>query len=337
MPNDKMRNREAIRMGLLVRERLAEAQEWQPLTTPVPDWEGCQRLVRLSEKAIKLRWFGAALRIRPQLTRAIRDLSDSLERTLSEHLHQPPPACPTLKELYAELVGLMDEFPGAEIDLRQETLSVTTDSITLEDVSLGPFRIELEFYRGGRRRLGYSIVAVDPCPAAANEEVTHPHVQNGLLCEGEGRIPIRNALQAGRLCDFFQIVAQILETYNPASAYVALDEWGGVSCVDCGRSASEDERTHCAASEETICYDCAETCANCDHNFCADFLNRCEKCGERFCIRCLEGDLCDACQKEDEQQEEVPAGTARAEAGPRGSCGEPIRVVCPEPLEVATH
>lgn len=325
MPHQNKRNRAAIRVGLRVIERLEEAQNGSALTVPEAEWEQCRRLARLVNTATVSGWHGAAGQLHPSLTRAICELRDALDRVHSEHLAWTPPSCPTIKEVYAELQDLFDEFPNTEIDLRGESLSVTTDSIILDDIYLGPFRIELDLERGGVG-LAYSIIAVDPCPAASNEEVTHPHVQNGELCEGEGRMPIRNALQEGRLCDFFQIVAQILETYNPASPYVALDEWGGISCVDCGRSTSEDERTHCASSDETICYDCAMTCSDCDRDFSSDFINRCDKCGERYCIRCFAGDICDACQKEDEQ-EEISTAPIPTEAGPGGSCGEPFPYV----------
>jgi hypothetical protein len=64
--------------------------------------------------------------------------------------------------------------------------------------------------------------------------VTHPHVCNGQLCEGDGAAPIKAALGSGRLLDFFVLVGQILETYNDASAHVTLDNWEGRSCNDCG-------------------------------------------------------------------------------------------------------
>jgi hypothetical protein len=63
---------------------------------------------------------------------------------------------------------------------------------------------------------------------------THPHVREKLLCEGDGAASIRRALAEGRLLDFFTLVRQVLETYNPGSAYVELSRWNGVTCKDCG-------------------------------------------------------------------------------------------------------
>ncbi|MCA9067760.1 MAG: hypothetical protein KDA84_02485, partial [Planctomycetaceae bacterium] len=140
---------------------------------------------------------------------------------------QPTSAKPTLRELHAELLGLYDEFPNAELNLRQKMISVITDSITLEEVYLGPFSIELDI--AGASGLSYSVIATDANPAGNDEDVTHPHVRDNTLCEGEGTLPIRRAIEEGRLVDFFQVVDQILNTYNGGSAYVALDEWQGIS------------------------------------------------------------------------------------------------------------
>jgi hypothetical protein len=333
MPNRKDRNRDVIRMALLVRERLAEFQASKPLIIPETEWRECQRLARLAEKAVNKDWRGAAWRIRPRLTQALREFQEALSRTLTEHLCQQSPPCPSLRELHAELLGLIDEFPNTDCNLRGKTLSVMTDSVTLEDVYLGPFRIELDVGITGVG-LGYSVVATDPNPAANSDEITHPHVQSNQLCEGEGTLPIRSALQEGRLSDLFQIIAQVLQTYNPDSAYVALNEWEGISCVACGTSVCEDERTRCSTSDDLVCYECAVTCSDCDRDFAPESTNRCNKCKEQFCDRCLEGGLCDDCQKEAEQEEDE-AAQRQTEAGPCGCSGDSRHMESPEPSGTA--
>jgi len=110
-----------------------------------------------------------------------------------------------------------------------------TEPITLEDVYLGPFRIQLELnkdirlssvealselYQGG----AYHVIALEPNLAATDASVNHPHVSNERLCEGDGYAPIRAALEQGRLCDFFTLVRSILNTYSPDSPYVRLDD-----------------------------------------------------------------------------------------------------------------
>ncbi len=165
-------------------------------------------------------------------------------------------------ELVAELNSLETEFPGVEFDLHNHTISVTTDTIDLEDVYLGPFRIELSL-NPNIDGLGYAVTAIDPQPSTHDEEVTHPHVREGGLCEGEGTVPIRKALADGRIGDFFQIVQQILLTYNAGSAFVPLSDWHGIACTACGASTADDERTRCHSTSEPICLDCAVTCADC--------------------------------------------------------------------------
>ena len=41
--------------------------------------------------------------------------------------------------------------------------------------------------------------------------------------------------------DFFQIVQQVLGTYNPSSAYVKIAQWNGFNCSHCGYSADLDD------------------------------------------------------------------------------------------------
>jgi hypothetical protein len=227
-------------------------------------------------------------------------------------------------DVYAELAGLFEEFDGVECDLRQRTVSVVTGPVTLEGVYLGPFRIELDLEYGDHGLPDYSVTATDPNPAACDDEVTHPHVRDGGLCAGEGTVPIRRALEGGRLCDFFQVVSQVLHTYNAGSAYVELDEWEGISCVACGTSVSDDERTRCWASADPVCYECAVTCAACDHDFAPDQTETCGGCEEPFCTHCLDEGLCHDCKQKAREQEARQEG-ARPEQEPAeptpGRCG----------------
>ena len=124
------------------------------------------------------------------------------------------------------IFGGGDRSPNGEI-------SITTDPIVLDDTHLGPFQVRLDWNRLGSHQ-PYRVVALDPHPAAANEAVTHPHVQEEHLCEGEGRAGIESALNTGRLCDFFLIVSRLLGTYARGSAFVELDDWEGIRCQDCG-------------------------------------------------------------------------------------------------------
>ena len=232
MPKRKEQSRDTIRMAVLLHQRLSGSRKPAPLVLPESQWLEYQRLGRLHEKAINKGWFAAAKRIRPRLEQALRELQACLTQMLTDQ-NQKPRVPLSLRELHAELVGLYGEFPNADCNLRRKTISVITDSITLEDVYLGPFCIELDVNSAGNG-LSYSVIATDPNPAGNDEDVTHPHIRENCLCEGEGTLPIRHALDEGRLGDFFQIVDQILNTYNGGSAYVALDEWQGISCAACG-------------------------------------------------------------------------------------------------------
>ena len=108
-------------------------------------------------------------------------------------------------------------------------------------------------------------------------------MRSETLCEGDGTLPIKRALEEGRLGDFFQIVSRILETYNPGSAYVDLESWDGTSCVACGYSMSRDEGTRCSISGDDVCDECSVFCPDCENDFSPDYTDRCNRCGEDYC------------------------------------------------------
>ena len=108
---------------------------------------------------------------------------------------------------------MADEFEAVDIDLGEHELSVTTDRIVLEGINLGSFKIRLDWHLLGFSS-AYRVMALDPNPAAKNEDITHPHVQDGNLCEGEGRSAVQAALEECRLYDFFLLVSRLLHTYG---------------------------------------------------------------------------------------------------------------------------
>jgi hypothetical protein len=316
MSKRKGNRRDVIRMAAILRQRILDSQKTELPVLPESQWLLCQRSARLYEKALSRGWHTAARNIRPQLVRHLRELRNAIDRTLVWENQQRASTCPSLRDLFAEFEGLQGDFSEAELDLRDKTISVTTDPIMLEYVNFGAFRIELNL-KGEGEPLSYKVIAVDPNPASNDEDCTHPHVRSETLCEGEGMLPISRALDGGRLGDFFQIVSQILETYNPGSAYVELESWDGTSCVACGYSMSSDEGRRCSISGDDVCDDCSVFCPDCENDFSPDYTSRCNCCGEDFCQHCLEEGRCHDC-REKLREEELEAEQRDAETS---SCG----------------
>ena len=272
---------------------------------PSFNWEECQRLVRYLAEAHRRDWPGAERHVRRCLGRAVRQLSTALETTQRSLSEPQPTAVPSLRQLFEELCSLDDEFIDVEINLRETTVTVTTDPITLEGVYLGGFGIELDWQRLGSSK-PYFIRPLDERPAASNSDVVHPHVDASLLCEGEGQVVVRRALAQGRLVDFFMVVRQILNTYNSSSAYVSLESWNSSSCEDCGGSVDDDERYHCESCESDICGSCAADCCACESSFCSQCSSKCYGCRQWHCKECLREcavcseSFCKECQPHEE-------------------------------------
>ncbi len=294
-------HRPRLRAAASIQQRLT-AHQPQPETISLPDgtWQECQRLARKIRKADAHGWFRASRKLRERLPVVLRTLRDRIDEVLQQLPAVADPFAGSQRQIYDDLLALEQEFCDVRIDSKQQQMQVTTESIELDGVYLGPFTIALDW-----RYLGescpYEVIADDPQPAAASDDVTHPHVHDNRLCEGEGRVPIRRALEQGRLFDFFLVVRQLLETYNSSSAYVALDRWNGVECHDCGQSVNEDERTMCESCERQVCDDCSQSCTDCGKEFCSGCMSRCEGCDEMTCHDCLSTsagdgqDLCSEC------------------------------------------
>ena len=305
-----------------LRGRLVKDHEWlRNSELPESAWSDCQAQFRRIRKAQSHHWEGAVRVSRRDARDALTQLLIGIEG--SRNAIDPDRNAPVVMsaaEIYRDLISLDDEFPEVRCDLDRGHLSAVTDPIELEEVFLGAFEIRLHFMH---QPLDYEIVACDPQPPRCCDHVTHPHVEDQSLCEGEGRAAIRNSLQQGRLADFFLIVRQILNTYNGSSAYVALDRWQGRDCPGCGSELNDDECSECEACGSDFCHacvsdctvcgsfgcdDCQVKCPECEESVCRHCLTKC--CGEPLCERCLDDKNCRYCQAKTQEDEQQAARTA---------------------------
>ena len=169
-------------------------------------YEMCREQMRRLDLATERHWRAAADRARWRLHSNLLLLQSRLAQSLTE---LSPGAAfqqiPTQQTIYEELLALRGEFEDFELDLRTNTLSVSTDEITLKGVYLGRFRIELA-WNDLASPYPYRVIAETPNPSESRSGVTHPHVNDDVLCEGDAGPALRHALRTGRLSDFFQIV-----------------------------------------------------------------------------------------------------------------------------------
>src|SRR6185369_16757988 len=176
-----------------------------------------------------------------------------------------------------DLVALRQEFEELDYDRRGRRLSVVTEPIVLAGVYLGPFEIRLQWAPVTRSDVpAYRVVAKDPHPAESRDNVTHPHVMDEVLCEGDGRHAVRQALSQGRLLDFFTLIAGILRTYNSESPFVELPLWHGSTCSDCGARVDEDDCYSCQKCHDNICSECETVCGDCEESCCSTCIGSCE-------------------------------------------------------------
>jgi len=305
------------------------------LYTSIKRW---QRLARHIQTARLRQWPGALTRLKTELQFALRNLQIELDATKRSIGQRDESAIASMKDLLADLEQLEDEFGGGcwTFDGPTGVLSVTTEPITLEDIELGPFAIRLTTSRLSdvNHQRAYSIEALEPNPAEGSSNVSHPHVSDEILCEGDASSAIKSALEQGRIADFFLLVRSVLTTYNPGSPYVALDRWhGGTSCHDCGNHVSDDGRSYCERCSDEFCSNCtwmceschsyfcgrcSVTCQCCDESCCTGCISVCSACHSSTCESCLEDGTCTNCRErnpnesEDESDDESTSGSVAA-------------------------
>jgi hypothetical protein len=262
-----------------------ESCPWLPWL-PDTAWEKAQHFQRQIARAEGRGWHLAAERLRRGFLHQARCIETSLQswKMQVESVETDAANSPkiSVRDIYHDLAALYDEFDDVSFDRRRTQISVITEPITLDGVYLGPFEIQLD-WGGLPCDHNYLAIATDPHPAATNSSVTHPHVQDELVCAGEAKQPIRSALREGRLLDFFLIVVNTLGTYNPGSPYVALEDWYKATCDDCGEVIRIDAEEVCEACEAVICGGCCVTCDGCKDTFCDKCLAHCRDCGDYYC------------------------------------------------------
>jgi hypothetical protein len=264
---------------------------------PVRLWCRCTELVRQIRRAQLRGWNLAASALSKDLECSIPSVLIDLTALQHRLTYRTGRLnFVTANDVYCDLVTLGDEFEELDYDSKLCRLAVTTESIVLEGVYLGAFEIQLHWARvtnGGE--LVYRVIAKDPHPAESRENVTHPHIMDEILCEGDGKYGIRRALSEGRLLDFFTLVAGVLRTYNSESPFVELALWSGSCCSDCGQLIDEEYSYSCNKCGDTVCGECETTCCGCDDYCCSGCIGSCAACEESVCRHCLKP--CEACRR----------------------------------------
>ena len=140
------RTRDLVRLADFIGAALRQADHAKPLPMfPEFEWGIVQTWQRNLELAQRRQWFAAAVVCRQELASALQDLADQASAA-RQGLQEFDKATHDveLRDLYEELVALDSEFDDVIWDCRNRTLSVSTESIELDDMNLGPFKIVLD-------------------------------------------------------------------------------------------------------------------------------------------------------------------------------------------------
>lgn len=281
-------SRDLLRVAAELHSKVASV-EVRTFDLPHQTWANTERLFRQVETARNRGWRLSSQRKQREATVMLSRLLNQLG-SIDQLLRHETRASPqtSIADIYSDLIALREQYSAIACDRRGKTLSVTTEPIELQEVYLGPFEVRLDWSEMGRAEPPqYRVVALDPHPAATDDSITHPHVQDEIVCEGEGQSAIKRALAECRLFDFFTIIANLLRTYGASSPYVPLSRWHGLSCTDCAAIVSDDDRWTCTRCESVVCDQCGFCCSDCGDSFCNSCITECSGCHEVSCHACL--------------------------------------------------
>lgn len=293
---------ELLQVSQAIRERVTagKSSRYRGLADMLDPMIECVKRLHSLRRRLRLcasrQRFVAATKVVAQLCDNLRILSYDTSK-LSVAANCADLRTPSAAELIADLQQAQREFDGLRYDQQQKLLAASVGPIELESVYLGEFEIRLKLTLANQEdhETAFEVAALDPHPSASDETVTHPHVRDRVLCAGDGATAIRSALAQGRICDFFLLVKSVLCNYNSSSPYVALTEWEGEPCYDCGTRMSCDDLCCCSDCQHEFCSECLTCCIRCDRDYCLECLVECPGCLERVCEGCLV--VCPNCKR----------------------------------------
>lgn len=256
----------------------------------------------------------AAQRLKAKWDDVLKDLTGAI-RDVAQRKDQVPPDVRSLSDILQDLGQIRQEYGGLDYFADEAMLAVTTPSVALQGLDLGRFRIELNVLSLGRRarKSFYEIRTLDLRCAASNGGACHPHVLFGHLNAREFTEPIREAKLMGRIADFFNLIVQALQSYDPSTAYVKIQDWHKVFCSQCHAELQEGEHLFCEGCDEyccqrcqvqcpdcgkRVCQNCQSVCHLCGGILCSHCISSCALCGAGTCQRCLQAGLCPGCAAE---------------------------------------
>ncbi|MFO0811579.1 MAG: hypothetical protein U0796_00060 [Gemmatales bacterium] len=289
-----MSTREMIRLAQKLQHYWLQSYEDQresvvPITSVISSQ---LKRLRHAEHTLQLARSHHLTLIEPELQQKVISQACSLRITLQdlEGVHFPLLRSYRFRDFYQDLVQLHEEFPEVKVNWDDSVLIVVTDSITLKQVELGAFALHFHWKQWAEdsNLACLQVIAEEPNSPEQNEEVTHPHVREKELCSGDAHLSLQKAFAEGRLAEAFLIIRAVLTNYNPASAYVRLEEWHGSPCYDCGQYSHDEDCGYCHGCHHDYCHECIHSCSSCDESRCLSCLDSCSVCEDRCCSGCLE-------------------------------------------------
>lgn len=266
----------------IVAALLADRSDPALPTFPLQRLDELRRLHQQWDTAIARGWLVAAADVQATWYTRLQWWINDLQ-SLRSPVRPPLALVPTTAQVYRDLDALDHEFVTVTIDAPEHTVTVETDRIVLDGLDLGPFEI---VWKWSRLDDPLRVIAQEPDWSQNGDEVCHPHVRGEELCVGDAQPALGEAFRSGRVFDAFLILRQVLQTYNPQSAYAAVDQWHGNTCTGCATGVAEDDTWWCTFCNDALCDECHRSCDACGNPLCHTCGLSCPECETFVCPSC---------------------------------------------------
>lgn len=199
---------------------------------------------------------------------------------------------PSIEEICAEIQDTMNSFSNVELSETNNTISVVSPRIVLEDIEFGRFRIYLNLDTSFEMDISGIITAnaLEPNKNPKSPHIVHPHVECSHICFGDFGPIIKQALIYGRIRDVFDLTIKLLQNYNASSPYEKLETWEMTICECCSGAIASDAVYVCECYAN-VCPNCMLQCNMCSTFVCARCATTCLSCGNQCCSEC--SSVCD--------------------------------------------
>lgn len=229
------------------------------------------------QRSAFLRWHATATEYMEQTSRLRHDTDRALYSSDAARVMNARTGAACRPRDIRRAVRAMTGGGFKHVRIMPGSITITSPPVILEGVALGAFDVTLHVPTVGapRPRMHFEALAPRPPVVQGEDEIHHPHIRHGQLCEGDAgdadaaRHRIDRCLSAAAIPELFELLLICLQNYNERSTYQNLDDWRTVPCAHCARAMPLRRARRCPECARALCRAHMARCYVCSQTVCA--------------------------------------------------------------------